>query len=67
MDMIGFIDAEFEMSAEKNFMEMQPGDVYATYADVAALEQEIGFKPATSLREGIGKFVQWYRDYHGAV
>jgi UDP-glucuronate 4-epimerase len=67
MDMIGFIEAEFEMSAEKNFMEMQPGDVYATYADVAALEQEIGFKPATSLREGIGKFVQWYRDDHGAV
>jgi UDP-glucuronate 4-epimerase len=42
---------------------MQPGDVPATYADVDDLMQAVGFKPSTSLEEGIGKFVAWYRDY----
>jgi len=49
--------------AEKNFLPMQPGDVPATYADVDDLMQAVGFKPSTSLEEGIGKFVAWYRDY----
>ncbi len=49
--------------AEKNFLPMQPGDVPATYADVDDLMQAVGFKPSTSLEEGIKKFVAWYRDY----
>ncbi len=45
-------------------MDMQPGDVLRTYADVSALEEAIGFKPRTSLSDGIGKFVDWYKEYY---
>jgi UDP-glucuronate 4-epimerase len=44
---------------------MQPGDVPATYADVADLSADTGFAPATPIEEGIGKFVEWYRAYYG--
>jgi UDP-glucuronate 4-epimerase len=50
--------------AQKNFLPMQPGDVPTTYADVDALIQDVGFKPCTSIEEGIGKFVEWYRAYY---
>ena len=43
---------------------MQPGDVPETFADVRDLEREIGFRPKTSIEEGIRRFVAWYRDYH---
>ncbi len=45
---------------------MQPGDVPATFADIVDLERDIGFKPKTSLREGIGRFVDWYLEYYGS-
>jgi hypothetical protein len=45
---------------------LQQGDVPATFADVADLERDIGFKPRTSLREGIGRFVDWYLEYYGS-
>lgn len=51
--------------AHKNFLPMQAGDVPTTYADVDALMQDVGFKPCTSIEEGISKFVAWYRDYYG--
>ena len=51
--------------AEKNFMPMQLGDVPATYADVSDLEKDIGFKPDTSIEEGIKRFVEWYKEYYG--
>jgi len=44
---------------------MQPGDVPATYADIAAISAKLGYKPTTSIREGIPRFVEWYRRYHG--
>ncbi len=47
--------------AKKNLLPLQAGDVPATYADVADLEQEVGFKPQTSIEEGIGRFVEWYK------
>jgi UDP-glucuronate 4-epimerase len=47
--------------AKKNLLPMQAGDVQATYADVADLEREVGFKPQTSIEEGIGRFVEWYK------
>lgn len=50
--------------AIKEFLPMQPGDVPVTYADIDDLEREIGFRPATSLEEGIGRFVRWYLDYY---
>jgi UDP-glucuronate 4-epimerase len=51
--------------ARKNFLPMQPGDVPATYANVEDLVREIGFKPATTIEEGIKRFVDWYRGYYG--
>jgi len=49
--------------AEKNFLPMQPGDVPATYADVDDLVKDFDYKPGTTLEYGIGRFVDWYRDY----
>ena len=51
--------------AIRNPRPMQPGDVPATYASIDRLRQAIGFVPKTSLAEGLGRFVAWYRDYHG--
>ncbi len=65
MDFIKYIEVETGIEAQKNFMEMQPGDVYETYADTDALEKEIGFKPSTSLQDGLHKFVEWYKSYYG--
>lgn len=50
--------------AEKNFLPLQAGDVPATYADVADLMRDTGFKPATSIETGIARFVDWYREYY---
>jgi UDP-glucuronate 4-epimerase len=44
---------------------MQPGDVPATFADVDALRDAVGFQPATPLREGVSRFLAWYRSYYG--
>ncbi len=52
--------------AEINYMPMQPGDVPATEADVDDLVRDVGFKPDTSIEEGIGNFVKWYKDYYKA-
>ena len=43
---------------------MQPGDVPATYADIEDLAHETGFRPATTIEDGIARFARWYRDYH---
>ncbi len=51
--------------ARKNLMPIQPGDVPATYADVGDLMRDAGFKPATSIKAGIKRFVDWYREYYG--
>ena len=50
--------------ANKNYMDMQPGDVTMTYADTTDLEKAIGFKPSTSVEEGLGKFVEWYKEFY---
>ena len=52
-------------TAEKEFLPMQPGDVYQTYADVSELEKDFDFKPSTSIEEGLGKFAKWYFEYYG--
>ena len=51
--------------AQKNFMDLQAGDVPATYADIADLIQDVGFKPSTPLETGIRNFIAWYKDYYG--
>jgi UDP-glucuronate 4-epimerase len=61
---ISLLEKEFGRPAIKEMLPMQPGDVEATYADVADLERDIGFKPATPIEDGIARFAKWYRDYH---
>jgi UDP-glucuronate 4-epimerase len=61
---ISLLEKEFGRPAIKEMLPMQPGDVEATYADVADLERDIGFKPATPIEVGIARFAKWYRDYH---
>ncbi|GAB6905480.1 Protein CapI [Desulfosarcina cetonica] len=65
MDFITAIENAIGKKAIKNFMDLQPGDVPATYADVDDLINDVGFKPATTIEEGIGKFVEWYKEYYG--
>lgn len=65
MDFIETIEDAVGKKAEKNMMGMQDGDVVATYANIDALVDAVGFKPATPLKEGIQKFVDWYKEYHG--
>jgi UDP-glucuronate 4-epimerase len=61
---ISLLEKEFGRSAAKEMLPMQPGDVEATYADVAELERDIGFRPATPIEEGVARFAKWYREYH---
>lgn len=63
---IGALESALGKEAEKIYMEMQPGDVLRTYADVTDLEKKIGFKPETTIEEGLAKFVEWYRAYYQA-
>ena len=51
--------------AKKEFLPMQPGDVYQTYADISELEKDFGFKPTTSIEDGLKKFADWYKEYYG--
>ncbi len=66
MDFIEAIEKAVGKEAIKNFMPMQDGDVPSTCADVSALQNDVGFKPNTSVEFGINKFVTWYRDYFKA-
>jgi len=52
------------MKAEKNMLPLQPGDVPYTYADTDDLMNDVGYKPTTTVEEGMAKFVEWYRDYY---
>ena len=64
MEMISCLEEELGIQAEKRFLELQPGDVPATYADIDALAEAVDFRPRTPIREGIRRFVAWYREYH---
>jgi UDP-glucuronate 4-epimerase len=66
LDYIAMIEAALGKKAKLEMVEAQPGDVFETYADVEALKQATGFEPSTPLKEGIQRFVAWYRDYYGA-
>lgn len=58
------LPADYDFEAHKKLVPMQPGDVPVTYADTTALEKDFGFKPGTSLREGLRKFSEWYREFY---
>lgn len=60
----GVLPADYDFEAHKKLVPMQPGDVPVTFADTSALEADFGFKPSTSLREGLRKFAEWYKGYY---
>lgn len=61
----GVLPADYDFEAHKELVPMQPGDVPVTYADTSALEENFGFKPQTSLRDGLRKFAEWYKEFYG--
>lgn len=61
---ISVLEEKIGKKAVKNYMEMQPGDVVRTYADTSDLEKAIGFKPSTSIEEGLEKFATWYKEFY---
>jgi UDP-glucuronate 4-epimerase len=63
--MIDLLERACGRKAERRLMPMQPGDVRDTYADISAIQRELGFQPTTTIADGIPKFVAWYRAYHG--
>lgn len=67
ISLMGFVKAieeELGIEAKKNFREMQPGDVYQTYAEVSDLFEATGYKPKVGVKEGVGEFIKWYREYY---
>ncbi|QZD86043.1 NAD-dependent epimerase/dehydratase family protein [Qipengyuania psychrotolerans] len=65
-DMIAAVEEALGVEARRNLMPMQPGDVPATWADADLLKSLTGYVPQTDIREGVGKFIEWYRDYYQA-
>ncbi len=65
LDFIAVLESLLGRKADMRLLPMQPGDVVATYADTAALQRDVGFAPATPIEEGLRRFVDWYRGYHG--
>jgi UDP-glucuronate 4-epimerase len=65
LDCIAMLEEELGVKAQMEFLPIQPGDVVSTQADVSELERAVGFRPATPLRTGIARFVNWYREYYG--
>lgn len=55
---------DYDFESHKELVPMQPGDVPVTYADTQALERDYGFKPSTTLREGLRKFAEWYKEFY---
>ena len=60
----GVLPEDYDFEAHKKLVPMQPGDVPVTYADTSALERDYGYKPSTSLREGLRKFAEWYAKFY---
>ena len=60
----GVLPADYDFEAHKKLVPMQAGDVPITYADVSALERDFGFKPSTTLREGLRRFAEWYKEFY---
>jgi UDP-glucuronate 4-epimerase len=64
MDFISAIEKELGIKANKNFRNMQPGDVYQTYADTSDLFTATGYKPQVSVKEGVADFVNWFKAFY---
>lgn len=64
-DFIAAIESALGMTAEKQLLPMQPGDVASTYANIDALESAVGYRPSTPIKLGVERFISWYRSYYG--
>ncbi|MGP8121825.1 MAG: NAD-dependent epimerase [Xanthobacteraceae bacterium] len=64
LHVVAVLERALGRSAEKELLPMEPGDVPATYADVDDLMRDVGFRPSTSIEDGVARFVQWFKDYH---
>ena len=65
MGFIAVIEKVLGKKAKKEFLDLQPGDVPATYADVDDLIKDVGFKPGTPIETGIERFIEWFKEYYG--
>jgi len=65
--MIEVLESALGKTAKKRMLDMQPGDVAATFADVESLERDVGFKPATSIEDGVRRFVDWYQSFYAVT
>lgn len=65
MRLIEVLERALNRKATLDFQPMQPGDVKETYADITAIQRDVGYAPTTPIDVGVPKFVQWYREYHG--
>jgi len=61
----GILPEDYDFESHRKLVEMQPGDVPVTYADSEALERDFGFRPSIGIREGLGRFAKWYKEYYG--
>ena len=66
MHYIEVLEQNLGKKAEKNLLPLQPGDVPDTYANVEDLMADVGFKPETTVKAGVARFVEWYKDYYRA-
>jgi len=66
LDFIEAIEEKLGKTAEKQMMPIQPGDVPKTYADTSGLSEDLGYRPNTEIKPGIGAFIDWYLDYYKA-
>jgi len=66
MKVVEILEAECGRKAEVELLPMQPGDVRQSFADITAIQRDLGFEPTTSIDVGVPNFVRWYRDYHAA-
>lgn len=64
MKVVGLLEEACGKKAEIEFLPMQPGDVHKTYADISAIQADLGYAPTTSIETGVPEFVRWYREYH---
>ena len=60
----GVLPSDYDFESHKELVPMQPGDVEVTYADTSELEKDFGFKPSTSMRDGLRAFARWYKEYY---
>ena len=67
MDFIGLVEQSLGKKAEYQLLPMQPGDVKETYADISAIERDIGFAPTTPISVGIPRFIEWFKAYHAEL